>query len=95
MSKAKANDDDEAKIIAMEDSWTFTEDGDVIPICGVFILRVLEKDKTSFKNVDGAVVSLPATHYKDGWAKMDMNRKKKMLKLWTGKFVTCVILISF
>ena len=93
MPKANAvSSDDEVNIIAMEESWTFTEEGEVISINGMFIMKVLEKDKNVFKNADEQVVSLPATHYKDGWSKMDMIRKRKLLKLWRGNSVHMSIL---
>ena len=79
----------------MEESWTYTEDGDAIPVNGMFIMRVLKKDKHAFKNADDTVVSLPATHYKDGWQKMDMLRKKKLLKLWRGNFDTLSLLYLY
>ena len=40
---------------------------------------------------DGKPVTLPANHFKDGWAKYDQGRKKKLLNYWRGIFM-CIIL---
>ena len=48
MSKGKkVSDEDEAAVLAMENSWTFTEDGEVIVIGGMFVMRALEKVRHS------------------------------------------------
>jgi len=92
MASSKVSDDDKAAILEMEKSWEFTEGSETTAICGSHIMKVLQKEKTVFKNSDGQVITLPATHFKEGWSKMDLPRKKKLLKLWKGLVIYFVVL---
>jgi hypothetical protein len=77
---------------AMEDSWTSTDDGGTIKITGQHILKALETDKTIYRNAVGEVVKLGGCH-KDGWAKMDLPRKRKPQKLWKGLLLLLLLFL--